>query len=528
MDKLKSLLAKIPKRAWYIGLALIVLALLLWAAYLRYVKGYDWAPWTELGEHVSPIVEPGREYYPSKNLWDILDLLIIPVILVIVAVLFDQSERKTDREIAGKAREKDREIAEKAREKDREIATDRLQEANLQAYLDRMAELLLEKDLLQHSNNTDEPVRNVAQTRTTTILRNLDQNRRDIVFQFLRDAGLAESLLIHAHLEKIDLSGTNIVGVTLSRADLHEADLSQANLRKVNLHETNLSQANLSKADLNGANLSGAVLIGANLRRAIINDATQLDAKWHMVWQIVNRGAAGADLSGQDLNGADLNGADLNGADLNGADLNGANLFKASLGKASLGKASLSGSELIGADLSGADLSGAVLIDADLNNANLSSANLHWAILSGSHLDRADLSGANLLGAVVTDEQLAQASFLPPIRHHARRPDLRPRHPQHPPCPLNTRTPNPFPLIHPPPPVHLPRPNDPRVALRILRRLQRIPVKPLCPHRAHLILVRAGMRQRRILPFQRRQRFPRLPLHVFQDDRNVTVQYRQR
>lgn len=112
----------------------------------------------------------------------------------------------------------------------------------------------------------------------------------------------------------------------------------------------------------------------ANLRRSILSPETQLDAKWHLVWELVNGRPDNRNLEGADLSGANLNWIDLGGVKLVGANLSGANL--------------------IGANLSGADLSRANLSGADLSWADLSYANLE-----GSNLDHATVEGANLKGA---------------------------------------------------------------------------------------------------------------------------------
>jgi hypothetical protein len=91
-----------------------------------------------------------------------------------------------------------------------------------------------------------------------------------------------------------------------------------------------------SGTDLRMIDLRGADLRAANLRGARMDETTQIDDKWRLVWEIVNRGAQGRDLAGTDLSGAYLAGANLREADLCDANL-------------------------IGADLSGADLRGAVM-----------------------------------------------------------------------------------------------------------------------------------------------------------------------
>ena len=44
----------------------------------------------------------------------------------------------------------------------------------------------------------------------------------------------------------------------------------------------------------------------ADLREIRVDDSTQMDGKWRLVWEIVNQGADGRDLRGADLRGANL------------------------------------------------------------------------------------------------------------------------------------------------------------------------------------------------------------------------------
>ena len=103
--------------------------------------------------------------FEVKTLWDWMDLLIIPIFLAGGAFFLNRSERNTERE----------------------IATDRQQEAALQLYLDRMADLLL-KEKLQTAENKE--VHDVATIRTLTVLRGLDSKRRGMVLRFLHEANL--------------------------------------------------------------------------------------------------------------------------------------------------------------------------------------------------------------------------------------------------------------------------------------------------------------------------------------------------
>ena len=185
-----------------------------------------------------------------------------------------------------------------------------------------------------------------------------------------------------AHGRQGSLTRFNLSGADLRLVDLAGANLTLANLSRADLQEANLSQADLRRADLNGANLRGAQ----------IDETTQIDDKWRLVWEIVTQGAVGRDLRGADLSGANLSGANLSGAklreaNLRGADLHKADLRKANLSWANLSWANLSETNLSGADLSGADLSWADLSGADLSGADLSGADLSWVNLSGAKYD---------------------------------------------------------------------------------------------------------------------------------------------
>ncbi|MBD2472372.1 pentapeptide repeat-containing protein [Nostoc sp. FACHB-145] len=206
-----------------------------------------------------------------------------------------------------------------------------------------------------------------------------------------------------------DLSDVDLSGEDLSGTDLSNADLSCADLRGTDLRNANLENADLSCTDLRGTDLRNANLNGASLHDAVIDEATRIDNKWRLVWEIVNQPSEGRNLRGADLRGADLRGAYLIDAYLRGADLSGADLRGAYLIDAYLRGADLSGANLSGANLSRVDLSRANLSRANLRGADLSRANLRGADLSRADLSRANLSRANLRGADLSGADLSRA-----------------------------------------------------------------------------------------------------------------------
>src|SRR5215218_4224505 len=213
-------------------------------------------------------------------------------------------------------------------EAERELAEQQAQDEALQAYLDQMSQLILDRNLLEVEQGNPvheqgDPVHTLAQALTSTAILRLDAEHNESVTHFLINSGLAVRSEVSARLLR---------GSTLSHAKLSGA---------------HLPNADLGDADLSGADLSNALLLNANL----IN----------------------ADLSGADLSNALLDNADLV-AHLPNADLSGASLIGADLSDGNLFSADLSDANLIGADLSRADLSDANLVGANLENANLSGA----------------------------------------------------------------------------------------------------------------------------------------------------------
>jgi uncharacterized protein YjbI with pentapeptide repeats len=212
--------------------------------------------------------------------------------------------------------------------------TDNQREAALQAYIDKISELLLKEHLSellpdgkadqkyrqeQNGNIKDElkpeyeAVRTIARVRTLTVLRGLDSIRKASVIQFLHESSLIDNNkciidLGDADLRGADLNGADLHGALLRGTDLRGADLRDAKLGGADLHAALLSGASLRDAFLFAADLSGASLRSANLYNAFLGTA---------------------DLSGASLYNADLSGALLRGADLRGADLLEADLREA-------------------------------------------------------------------------------------------------------------------------------------------------------------------------------------------------------
>jgi hypothetical protein len=91
--------------------------------------------------------------FANKNLWDWLDLLIVPLVLLVGGYLLNQAQR--------------------AREL--EIENERAQGEAMQAYLDKMGEWLLDHDL--RNTAEDAEVRTLARVRTLATLEELSRGQ---------------------------------------------------------------------------------------------------------------------------------------------------------------------------------------------------------------------------------------------------------------------------------------------------------------------------------------------------------------
>lgn len=202
------------------------------------------------------------ETHPGKTLWDSLDLVIIPVALGLGAFFLNKAQSQNEQLIASIEQ----------------------QELLLQSYIDAMTALILDKNLCE---TKDQDIRNLARSRTLTVLKALDTSnqdgnnrRRASLIRFLYEMKLivGEDPVISlekanfemAYMRAHDLRGANLQKVDFYRADLRDADLTGANLEG----------AYLVEAKLQGANFDGANLSKATLKNACYGRYVSTETKW--------------------------------------------------------------------------------------------------------------------------------------------------------------------------------------------------------------------------------------------------------
>jgi len=317
--------------------------------------------------------------YPFDiTLWNWLELLIIPVVLAVGGFLFTRSENNATRAAADQ----------------------RTQDEALEAYIDQMGQMLLDKDRpLRQRKKIDQvghidDARTLARARTLTVLARLDCNRKGTVVRFLYEAGLIgwrqpivdedevymvdeDEVYMESDASIVDLRGADLAGANLDSLDLRGVYLRDCNMFRVNLYSAKLSEAYLRKCFLHEADLRSTDLYEADLQ--------------------------GANLDFADLRYAELGGADLRGTGLEGANLEGMMLPPAILDHVYLGPTKLDYTNLDGANFHGANLKRANLKGADLEGANLYGVNFYGT----------DLEGASLKGAKgLSDEALEEIMLI--------------------------------------------------------------------------------------------------------------------
>src|SRR5215211_7745859 len=173
-----------------------------------------------------------------RNWLPIVGALLVPVVIAlgIWGIMWQLEKLENQRAQQAQKLENQRAKA------DRELAERRAQDEALQAYLDQMSQLMLDRKLLEAEPG--DPVHTLAQARTSTVILRLDAEHNASVTRFLSNAGLVVSGEASARL----LSEIALPHATLSDAHLPNADLFDANLLGANLSGAHLGDTNLSEA----------------------------------------------------------------------------------------------------------------------------------------------------------------------------------------------------------------------------------------------------------------------------------------
>ena len=199
------------------------------------------------------------------TIWDLLDLFIVPLFIVIAAWVLSSSDKWVERN----------------------TESERQKQETLEKFYERISNLLLEKKL--NKSNRSSNARNIARSWALAALQRLDASRKGEALHFLyrtnlidkgaiinlnganlRYSDLQNAVLVEAEIMGAYFSGSNLRGANLKSANFTGCDLRKVDLRDSILDDTNLSFTHLNRSDLRNLDLSVVNLKGANLKGARI------------------------------------------------------------------------------------------------------------------------------------------------------------------------------------------------------------------------------------------------------------------
>src|SRR5215217_4314173 len=215
---------RVPTRV-LVGLAIIILVGVFALGYIS----EPWSYWTgvgggrvvkettkypDAGLQKEQAVEYTEEKQSPRTLWDWISLVGVGAAVALVGYVFSRRQK----------------------ERDEAVADLRAQGEALQAYLDRMSDLTINKKLGEKPKDS---IRRVAQARTIETLLVLDKDHKRRPLKLLYELSLIERsnkpiALANASLDHADLSGTDLSDANLLPYDEgHPAKLSMHNLKEI-------------------------------------------------------------------------------------------------------------------------------------------------------------------------------------------------------------------------------------------------------------------------------------------------------
>jgi uncharacterized protein YjbI with pentapeptide repeats len=180
---------------------------------------------------------------------------------------------------------------ERQREREGVLENQQAQDTAIQAYIDQMSDLLVDRHLRSLPKGSD--IHRLAEARTLEVLLGLDGERKRRPLKLVYGLGLIKNRL---HTAERDGAPLDVENLSLNNPDTGERDGALLDLQNLSLDHADLTELSLRDACLRFADLRGA-----NLQ--------------------------GSDLNGADLSYADLRGANLTNTDLSYGNLSGANLL---------------------------------------------------------------------------------------------------------------------------------------------------------------------------------------------------------
>ncbi len=217
-------------KTFLISFIVIFSVLITWGIIFYLIRNNTWPTWTG---------------FEDKKLWDIIEIVIIPVFLALIAIWFNyQTNRNSNR-----------------------ISNNQTQDSTLEKYLDYLSNILTTEEYLNPKKN-----RQLLRAKTLTALQRLNGERKGILIRYLYNLDL-----INIVDQVIDLSGSDLNDIDLSGCD-HSGNKDRTLLSYLSLFEASFIGAEMRKADFSEAKISRSKFMFSDLSNSNFKDAHLMDA----------------------------------------------------------------------------------------------------------------------------------------------------------------------------------------------------------------------------------------------------------
>ncbi len=352
--------------------------------------------------------------FQNKQLWNWLELLIIPILLVIGGFILENN----------------------AEQRIKDSSIEKEKQESLKEYF-KSVQMIVASSSKRNSSKTKPSKlvdnltyidKELIESFTQLVLSEINGDQKRQVVKFLYELELIKcnqqkNCPNVINLDPFDLTEAKLENLDLKKIFLHGANLTSAKLNGTNLEFADLQNTILEKTEFNLARLKNVNMGQTSFGKDVKN--IEIGKKWKKINEITSFNCLPEKKTeSQDTQEScsPQNTSNTNELDFTDQDFSKANLEKLDLRKAYLWSADLSGATITGsakkntnlnqADFNSANLSEATLSNVDLTEVSLRAADLSKAILKNTNFDKANLKNADLSGADLSNAQNLDKAIL--------------------------------------------------------------------------------------------------------------------
>lgn len=392
---------RILKWIGYVFLVIFLMVVLLQGAILLETR----LGWTfiGIGKYEVPNKNPNATepifYRPAKTLWNLLEVLIIPVFVAVAIWYLDRQDNQRKEKIADNER-KQRTI----------LAQNERMQAVLTDFIEKVSDLILVYE--QSNPRNRKHVRNIIHARVIDAAKELDENRKAQVFEFLHTLGRLTPLKSGPRLHNVlaneedHQSSENDYNFQIPQKPdgnyqrfpdsiLDRVDFSKIRLKDIRSEPIDISGVRMQDAVVENADFSNCILRGVRFDRAQFDNIQLIDSILDFsYWQ--QSKIKKSKFTNAKLNEVDFTEAEFIETNLQSAKVKGIKGEKTKWIQIILKDAVLEGGRFTDATFKETVFDNAKITKIDMERADLRGCSMTDAIFSGTKLKGAKLQGADL------------------------------------------------------------------------------------------------------------------------------------